>query len=200
MQKLFKFSLLALLLLLGAKNMQSQEAKQTSLADVKELTFFGVDYSLAKSYGAAEMAEDFFGAFEGINKLFISEPKKYDLPKYLKVSNVKLQIEPSLQALTQIDPKQFVSNESSYTLSPEQIEQQINKLDTGDATGYGMLIVAGLHNKADAKAQYHFVCFDIANRQIIDIQSLSNKKKAGGFGLRNYWASTLFNSLKKYKK
>ena len=53
------------------------------LKEIKNVNFYGVDFSLAKVYGAAETSEQFKKAFDGINFLFISEEYIFDFHEQL---------------------------------------------------------------------------------------------------------------------
>ena len=66
--------LLAMALCLVAVSGYAQKGKEKIAAD-----FYGVDYSCVNVKGADEEPGAFIKAFEAINRLFLSEPKKYDV-------------------------------------------------------------------------------------------------------------------------
>lgn len=182
--------------LLYAGLMQAQE--RVDLDKIHELTFLGVDFSLAKVYGADESADQFKVAFTGINNLLVTEAKKYDVPKAFPRKNVTIYLTPSLNLIQEMDVTELFTDSNNYRLSEEEIDTHIRELNTGDAKGYGAILIAGLLDKASAKATYHLVVFDIATREVISNRIFTEKAK--GFGLRNYWARTVYSTLKEARK
>ena len=78
MKKLFTLLFLATSMICFGQN-------KNFLKEAESLNFYGVDYSAAKVFGAAETPAEFKVAFDRINQLFITETKKYDVSKKLKV-------------------------------------------------------------------------------------------------------------------
>lgn len=170
---------------------------KTSLKDIDKLTFFGVDFSLAKVYGAEESTQQFKDAFTAINNLFLREAKKYNTEKAFK-ADVTTNITPSLNAVETISQSSLMAEDNAYTLSDEEIARHIKNFDTRDAQGYGAVLIAGLLNKSKAKGTYAVVVFDIATKKIIECRQFT--ESAQGFGLRNYWARSVYNTLGQIKK
>ena len=56
-------------------------------------------------------------------------------------------------------------------------------------------MIAKTHDKSEGRGIYELVVFDIATRDIITQKLVVGK--ARGFGLRNYWAHTIFNIIYK---
>lgn len=75
-----KILLVAIVLVcMGAS--QNVGAQKGDLKDIDHLSFYGVDFTYAKVYGADETAHQFLDAFIRINDLFESEPKAYTRAK-----------------------------------------------------------------------------------------------------------------------
>lgn len=185
--------LLAFLLFTGFVNAQDK----MSLSDVKELTFWGVDFSLAKTYNAYENPELFKEAFYGINELFLKEPKKYDLQKFFNKRMI-VNVAPSQHLIGQIQADNLVTTDNSYHISEAEIAEHIRGFNTDEATGFGVVLIAGLLDKANNKATYDVVVFDIKTKEIISDSQFT--ERAGGFGLRNFWASSVYKTLIQVKK
>lgn len=184
---------LAFLFLAGLVNAQDK----TSLKDIDKLTFFGVDFSMAKVYGADETAEQFKDAFYGINTLFQREPKKYDTAKAFDAA-VTTDLETSRNLIEQIKKADLFASDDSYELTDEEIAEHIRQFNTGNANGYGAVFIAGLLNKGKTQATYNVVVFDIASKDILLNRQFT--ERARGFGLRNYWAYSVYKTLNKVKK
>lgn len=170
---------------------------KTNLKNIDALTFFGVDFSMAKVYGADETTGQFKEAFYGINTLFQREPKKYDTAEAFDAS-VTTDLETSQNLIDQLDRATLFTNDGSYVLINEEIAKHISQFNTGNAKGYGAVLIAGLLNKAKTEATYNVVVFDIATKNIVFDQQFTEKAK--GFGLRNYWAQPVYRVLKQVKK
>lgn len=163
---------------------------------ISEVTFYGVDYSLAKVYGASETPGQFLDAFEGINKLFINEAKKYDIAKMLKIKVNDIFLDPVKEQNRKIDRDELIIDGfGGYKVSDDQIAAAVKALPIEQTEGTGMVIIAETLNKASARAFYKVVFFDIESREVIEIWD--GKGKARGIGLRNYWAYSVYTMLKK---
>lgn len=187
--------LMVLMFLFLASLVNAQD--KTNLKDIEKLTFFGVDFSMAKVYGADETTEQFKDAFYGINTLFQREPKKYDLDKAFD-AKVTLDLTTAQNLIEEIKKADFVAQNNSYQLTDDEIAERIRHFNTGSAQGYGAVFIAGLLDKAKTKATYNVVVFDIATKDIIFNKQFT--EKARGFGLRNFWAYSVYNTLNKIKK
>lgn len=189
-----KMTLFALLLSICL--MQAQEIKAND-----PLTFFGVDYSLTKVYGAEESAGDLVEAFDAINNLFITEYKKYNPEKAFKTSNVTMSLTMVREKIDEIDRKELKIDNNDYELSSADIQKQIRSYQTGNAEGIGAVLIGVLLDKGKHRGTYHAVTFDIKTKKVISDKIVSGQAK--GFGLRNFWARSVFesmNALAKSKK
>ena len=165
-----------LVLLFLVSSMACFGQNKDALKDISSVTFYGIDFTRAKVYGAKEGPMQFKYTFDDINKLFITEPKKYDIGKRLGV-NVEVT---SLEAVN--DEKQI-----------EEVIKTLPILSQEEKTG--LIMIAMLLNKADARATYQIVFFNTKTREIL--YSAPTNGKARGFGLRNYWAGSVHSAMKK---
>lgn len=160
-----------------------------------DIVFYGVDYSQVKVFGATEHYGHFREAFYAINALFVTEPNKYDVGKILGVNIVAQDFEPVEERSKTIED--LLITNRNYELTDEQIQEAINSLPLLEEEGTGLVIVAQFLNKADKWGTYTIVYFDIATREILE--AVDSRGKAGGYGLRNYWARSVLDALKKVK-
>ena len=58
--------------------------------ELGDVIFYGVDFSSAKVYGAAETPEQFKKMYKDMNLLFLSEAKKYDVAKHFNINVAKV--------------------------------------------------------------------------------------------------------------
>ena len=177
MKKLFTLLFLATSMICFGQN-------KNFLKEVESINFYGVDYSAAKVFGAAETPAQFKVAFDGINRLFITEAKKYDVSKKLKVRVNEISLDAVNQVNEAIDPQELMTTNASYMLSEDQIKKP----------GIGLVIIAKLLNKAEAYGSYQVVFFNTETKEII--QDWATGGKARGFGLRNYWAGSIHKVIR----
>lgn len=166
--------------------------------DIKTCYVYGVDFTHAKVYAAEESVEQFAQAFEGINMLLITEPEKYDFSFMLDSYRTTLSLDPMMKLLSSCD----YSDLKTYNREFPEIDcaQCVKSYDLPQTEGMGVVLIAKMLDKPNRLAIYNVVLFDIATREIIAQDEVAGY--AEGFGLRNYWARTVYNILisTRYKK
>ncbi len=152
---------------------------------------YGVDFTQAKVYAAQESPQQFAVAFEKINRLLIMEPRKYDFSRMLgRIPEVI--IEPMLKRNSATDFQNLI------TLTPrgKDIDYPaiIGSYSLPQTEGTGVVLIAKLLDKPNKEATYDLITFNIATREILSKKEVVGKVR--GFGLRNYWASSIYRILK----
>ena len=159
-------------------------------AQKEKVYVYGVDFSQVKTYAADESLEQFAAAFKGINMLLMTEYEKYDFSKML---NTRFDIDLETM-LKKMDDCSFVDMKVWGT-SYEELDynSMVSEYDFKQSEGIGVVLIAKFLNKATAEATYELVLFDIATREILSQKTVVGK--ARGFGLRNFWAGSVYNVL-----
>lgn len=152
--------------------------------------FYGIDFSNVNVVGADESMEDFIDVFERINNLLITESNKYDVGKYLNLNVFLINNEIAIKQIEKLKSIKFkdqkaVNFEIQNILSNYPISE--NK---------GLVIIAKELNKIEKFGIFTAVIFDGATKEVLSKHDFIGK--AGGFGLRNYWAGAFYNGLKQY--
>lgn len=176
----------------------SQE-KVDLIKGVRSLDFYGVDFSSARALGVNETSQQFATAFGAINMLLVDEYNKYNLEKFLSKDDVALHLEhlnPSYGKI--VTNEDFKIYDDGYTIDINKIKSLIQGYDVDFKYEVGAVMIAELLNKRDGYATYHFVFFDNDSKNIIASYPL--KCKIGGFGLRNFWAKSVYNAMKGIEK
>lgn len=187
--------LLCLSLLFFSLSIFSQDK---DVNDIKDIRFYGVDYSKVKIYGADEADSQFKDAFEGINNLLVREGKKYNVGKFLKKNVVSVDIAPVIKNIQEMDVAETrISVPEDNKLSKEDIENVLKSLDIKASEEPGLIFIAELIDKNANKAYYKMIFFDTDTREIIESWDTSGKGR--GFGTRNYWAHSLLQAMKSVK-
>lgn len=123
--------------------------------------------------------------------LIITEPEKYDFSRIIG-KRVEVVIEPMLKVVTTSDYTNLKSLDSTY--EEPKYADIIKNYNLSQTEGIGLVMVAKVLNKPMSKATYELITFDIATRDILSKREVTGK--AGGFGLRNYWAGSVYNVIK----
>lgn len=149
--------------------------------------FYGVDFSMVKAVGVSESVADFTKAFKGINILFASESAKYD---FSKVYGSPVTNYPDM--MIEDAGLNDYSDMIAYHYDEEAIDlaEYVKEMDWPHDSGKGIILIAKALDKGKGYAIYDIVLFDLAKREILMSKEVSGK--AMGFGLRNFWARTVY--------
>lgn len=167
---------------------------KAALKDIETINFYGVDFSKGKVYGASESGDQFKSAFQEINTLFIAEARKYDVAKFFKRRVVGVHIDDARARIATRNTDDIFTTDSEFSLDDNAIKGILSSLSVKEADGTGVIIIAERINKAQNRAYYRVVFFDVKTRGIIDSWKSSGKGK--GFGLRNFWAQSVREVMK----
>jgi hypothetical protein len=176
--------------------MQAQDKKKA--IDEKNITWFGVDFTLARfTLVTEDPAAIVSTSLKAINTLILAEPDKYNLKKFFSKSEVTPDVDMVNERNSKIDPTILVIPDKN-TIAPEDVKKVISSYDTKGKTGTGLVFVAENLHKVEEVGSYYVVFFDMTSKEIID----SERKvgKANGIGFRNYWTGSVYNVMKTWLK
>lgn len=169
-----------------------------NLSDVSSLTFYGIDFTIAKVYGGKDTGHQYWATYADINELFIMKPKMYSIEKRLGIPVDVTSLEAVNEANKKINPDHIKTTEPNYMPTEEQITEAVKKLPIlSREEKTGLVIVALFLNKEDDRGTYQFVVFNTKTREVIE--QWTNSGKALGIGLKNYWGYSVYNAIKKIK-
>lgn len=153
--------------------------------------FYGIDFSHMKVYGAAEPEVDFERSVGGINMLFKIEPNKYNVSKMFKQK-----YELCIDYMIEYNKSADFSNIKVSTPSIEMlnIDEIIAAYELPHKSGKGAIIITRMLNKAGEVGIFNIVVFDVETRVIE--RCVTVEGEPGGYGLRNYWASSVCEILR----
>ena len=170
--------LLSIALCLIAVSGFAQKGKTKMAAD-----FYGVDYSCVSVVGANEQPAEFIKAFEAINRLFL-------------IDILSTNVEQANEALGGLAAEQFTPRSTKADIAA-QLPGILARYDNGSGNK-GLVLIATTLDKGNGIGYYTAVLFDPATQEVILQMDMAGKP--GGFGLRNYWAGSVYNALKKQGK
>jgi hypothetical protein len=186
---------LVLVLILSTSSYAQDKEKAMNEPSV---TWYGVDFSLARFTNITEDPEIFVKQyFNAINQLVPDEPGKYDIKKYFNKEDANINLDQVTERNGNVDPATLVVSEP-YEISPEDVQSVVRSYNTQDPSGLGLVFVAENLNKDDATGSYYVCFFNNGTKDIVDARRITGK--AAGFGVRNYWAGSMYNVMKAWLK
>ena len=200
-----KKQFITVLLLFIAVIVDSQTAKDLFSPSNVKISWLGVDFSHVKLigdfsqfYGAGEkdnsqIRDNYFPAW---NRLILVEPDKYDIKGMLRNDSIIYDIE-MVTKVNSSTPEEDMESYNTPNYTKKDIETFVSLYDTKDKSGIGILFLAESLNKSMKEAYFHFVAIDMKTKEIIIHERLRGKPK--GFGLRNYWAGSIYSVIKEIK-
>lgn len=169
-----------------------------NLSEVKSLTNYGVDFTIAKVYGGKDTGHQYWSTYADINELFIMKPKMYSIDKRLGIPVEVTSLEAVNQANKKINPDKILTDNPDYMPTAAQIQEAVKNLPIlSQEEKTGFVIIALSLNKEEDRGTYQFVVFNTKTREIIE--QWTNSGKGLGIGLKNYWGMSLYNAIKKIK-
>jgi len=184
----------------------AQTAKDIFNPGYKNIRWLGIDFSHVKLIGDfsqfsgigelsnRQIRDDYFVAW---NKLIIAEPDKYDVKGMLRNQNMLYDIDMirKVNSLTPLDSMESY-NPPNYTI--KDIEEFVSHYDTKNMEGIGILFLAESLDKSWEQGTFYFVALKLKTGEPLFIKKLSGEPR--GFGMRNYWAGSVYNIIKEIKK
>lgn len=166
------------------------------------LTWLGIDFSGVKILGHTDIeVEDFANRqFAGINELVLNEPKKFDLPKAFHKATVTTDLSIVKAKNKGLDPDKIKSaNDADRTrFTNATIEKMVKGYDFGGKKGVGVVILMESMSKTAERSSMYITFINMSNGKVIHTERI--EEKVGGFGLRNYYAKSIYEMLKDIEK
>ena len=188
--------LLSLIAILGISMGYAQN--KFNLSEVKSLTNYGIDFTIAKVYGGKETGHQYWSTYADINELFIMKPKMYSIDNRLGIPVDATSLEAVNQANKKINPDKILTDNPKYMPTEEQIQEALKNLPIlSQEEKIGIVMIALFLNKEEDRGTYQFVIFNTKTREIIE--QWTNSGKGLGIGLKNYWGVSVYNAIKKTK-
>lgn len=163
---------------------------------IDNVEFYGIDFSQCKVIGAKETEPQFKLAFNKINDLLIREAPKYNVSKYIMRPINSIRLKEVGKRNTSMQSFLFYSK-TVQIMPKEELEAYIQSYTFENNEGQALIVICDILDKFEGVGLYHYVFVDKSDHTILYDVRVSGR--SGGFGLRNYWARSFYNSLKKFK-
>jgi hypothetical protein len=189
-----KAKFFALMLISGMVAVTSFAQNRSKAFSESTVTWYGVDYSLAKFTLITESTQQIVSLYlPSINDVIVQEQEKYNIRKYFNKSNLNIELDNVNEHNQKIDPAQLAITHAS-SITQDDVKKLIKSYKTTGKSGMGLVLVAENMNKSTAIGSFYVCFFDLATKEIIDSQRYIGK--ASGVGFRNYWAGAVVNVMK----
>lgn len=174
---------------------KAQNTMQALFAGNAKLTFLGTDFTHTKFVGAAGFPDPAAIKNQHIkswNSLLVLEPKKFSLQSAFKIKDTT-RYETNIDDLTRINLNADV--ESNLTETPQTLtEADVKKIVAGyqlsPNEGVGIAYIAENMDKNKEEMSLWVTFIDLGSKKVLHTERVTGK--AGGFGLRNYWAGAIY--------
>ena len=177
----------------------TQPAFSQSLKDVftnseVPLTYLGIDFSQTRVIDQGNADDIRNRLYRSINDLVVDEFKKFDIKGAFRKSNVINYTNAVSDQNSKANLSEIISNNSSdfNRLKEADILRIIKGLDLKGQDGIGVVFVMEAMRKVDKKgtAAIWVTFIDMKSKKLLMTERIEEEAK-GGFGFRNYWASTI---------
>lgn len=186
-----------------AKPAFSQTLKEFFSSSETPAMYLGIDFTKAKLIDdAAANAMDIRDRqYTGINELVVSDAKKFDFSGAFHKSNIDHDLGSVNKRNAQANAEEIKSTSTAdfHRLKEADITNLVKGFDFGDKKGIGILFVMEAMSKSGKAAAIWVTFTDMKAKKILFTERIE-AKLGGGFGFRNYWASTIKNLLDAIKK
>jgi len=170
-----------------------------------DIVWYGLDFSKSKMIGQFDQGAGAAPAsgsdlrskyFPGWNMLILNEPEKYNIKATFRKTNVFNDLSVVEKNNAKVDPDNLMSyNDYKFDKPADVVSNVISGYSGGDKKdGIGLVFVVEYFNKTEQKASVYVTFFDIATKKVLFTEHVSGK--AGGIGMRNYWAGAIRNIFK----
>ncbi len=194
-----------ILILFVTNTLKSQTASDLFYNNDVKVSWLGIDFSHTKLIGAFDQIG---GAFEQTpgsvkneyfpawNKLIVNEPKKYDVNAMLRKDNVRYDID-MIMKLNALTPVGDIESYNAPDYSADDIKKFVSSYELEGKTGLGVVFISECLNKGKEEAIFHVVVLKLATKEILIHERVVGKPQ--GFGLRNYWAGSIYSAIKQVR-
>lgn len=197
----------AVFLLLSLLSAHAQTAKDLFHSEDVKITWLGIDYTHVKLKGGfsqfmgfgekkpEEIRDNYFPSW---NKLVLRESDKYDISGMVHRDRINYEIDHFMDINAETPASDLEVYNIPEEFTTEDIQGFADEYEHEETEGIGIFLVAELLNKPDKEGCFHFVAINMENNEVLFHKRLVGEP--GGFGIRNYWAGSLYHISKEIRK
>ncbi len=201
-----KKKLITLLFLFVCITGYTQTAKDLFVPSEVRISWLGIDFSHIKligefseigGAGEKSVADVRSNLFPSWNRIVINEPKKYDIKGMLRKDSIIYDLDMIMEKNSKT-PLETLEGTSTPNYSDADIAKFVKEYNTEGKTGISIIMIAESFSKPAEEAFIHFVAFNPVTKEVLIHERL--REKPQGFGVRNYWARTIYNAMETIRK
>ncbi|MFC2175656.1 hypothetical protein ACFLR1_01630 [Bacteroidota bacterium] len=193
------FTLLMILQISCIANAQHGLADYTT--ENCDIIWFGVDFTLAKLIGVDDFNRTKLTQkelLESWNAVILKEPKKYNLPKFFRLTRLKIDLSEVLYRNSKIDFKNLVID-SDYSISESDALDLLDNIDLKQyKDGIGLILIIESFHKRHRVSTGYLAIFDISSRKPFFLHRL--RGGSNGIGIESYWSNAIYDMLQSSEK
>lgn len=201
---------LLIILFISVTSVNAQEYRDLFEPTNERFTWLGIDYSevqlvgnfsafgsIAEEKNADQIRDIYFKAW---NRLVLIESDKYDVKGMFKRKQIDydthMMMALNARSTPTIHPRvNYQKGDQPFKIP---IHDMIDKYDFTGLHGIGVLMIAERLDKNKGWASYKLVAVNLDTKEVILSERICGKPR--GFGLKNYWAGSVYQAMKTVKK
>lgn len=196
-----KRTALLLLLVLGLSTISFAQTLKDIVNPETPITWLGLDFTLVKVIADEDdwvnvKPQDMFKRW---NELMINEQQKYNVAEALGRKQVKFALDVTMDHNAALPANNLFVQQVLLEdeVKKEDVVEVVKSYDFKGNTGIGFMFVAQSLDRPAEKAVWRVVFINMETKEIIHSMQLA--AGSSGFGLRNYWASTVYEIIKRIR-
>lgn len=192
---------LLLLLVIGMLPSITAQTLQDIVTPEVPITWLGLDFTFVKVVADQDEWEYLKpqDMFKRWNELMINEQQKYNIAEALQRAEVKFALDVTMDHNAALPADNIFVQQSlpEDQVTKEDVAEVIKSYDFKGNAGIGVMFVAQTFDRPKEKGIWRVVFVNMETKEII--HSVQMAAVSSGFGLRNYWASTVYGIIKKIR-
>jgi hypothetical protein len=195
---------LLMLLLAAATSAIAQAQDKTQIIDpAVKVTWLGLDFTGVKFIGDRERLgsmSDVKHLMEAWNSVLETENEKYNPGRAIGRRNLNLALEVTKEHNANLELIDVFSNnkQDHQHLTASDVDQIISGYDFKGNPGIGLIYIVDSFSKLDEEGAIWVTFVDMDSNKVIYTEKMIGPP--GGFGMRNFWAKSVFVVTEKLKK
>jgi hypothetical protein len=167
------------------------------------IIWLGLDFSQVRfigDYAEFGTVDDAKKLIVALNDLMLSEPEKYDVGKMLGKQKSEQRLDVTMVHNNGLDVATLMADSlgSHSHLKAQDIQRIISEYDFKGCTGIGLMFNIESFNKPLAEGLVWVTFINLNTKEILFTERLG--EDPSGFGIRNYWAGSIYHVISRVKK
>jgi hypothetical protein len=190
------------LLILGFMQLSFSVAQtQNNSIFKQEWAWLGLDFSQVKLVGAEGFSDlpqikDYY--FDQWNLLMYTENSKYNIPNNMGLRSIN-HYPNFFEQINSTTPLEGLVVNNEVYLSLSEIEEIVANYSFDEVSEeVALVLIVESLNKRDLYGAFWTTVINTKTNELIFAERMLGKPK--GFGFRNYWAGSIYNVIKQYRK